>query len=171
MKKIFQFWWLLLFLGGCTSTDINSPTDNNKGTEYKPVLMTRTALENSVTIQPARILSQAGKIYMRDSMLFISEKYKGIHIYDNKNPASPVNLIFISVPGCVDMAVKGNMIYADNAIDLVVIDISNVLSPQYIRRIKDVFPEVLPPDANTIPAQFQVDQRPANTVIVGWEKY
>jgi len=158
-------------LGGCTSTDINSPTDNNKGTEYKPVLMTRTALENSVTIQPARILSQAGKIYMRDSMLFISEKYKGIHIYDNKNPASPVNLIFISVPGCVDMAVKGNMIYADNAIDLVVIDISNVLSPQYIRRIKDVFPEVLPPDANTIPAQFQVDQRPANTVIVGWEKY
>lgn len=158
-------------MGGCTSTDINSPTDNNKGTEYKPVLMTRTALENSVTIQPARILSQAGKIYMRDSMLFISEKYKGIHIYDNKNPASPVNLIFISVPGCVDMAVKGNMIYADNAIDLVVIDISNVLSPQYIRRIKDVFPEVLPPDANTIPAQFQVDQRPANTVIVGWEKY
>lgn len=170
MKKLRYFIWFALILSGCVGND---PVfmNNESGSEYKAILMTRTELDKSVLVQLARPLSQAGKIYIKDSLLFITEKYKGIHIYDNKNPANPVNLIFISVPGCVDVAVKNNVIYADNATDLIAIDISNILSPQIVKRIKDVFPEMNPPDADAIPNKFVKSNRPENTIIVGWEKF
>lgn len=170
MKKLTYLFLITVILGGCTGDD---PVffNGTSGTEYKPVLMTRAELEKSVSVQPAKTLAQAGKIYIKDSLLFISEKYKGIHIYDNKNPADPKNLAFIYIPGCVDIAVKNNVIYADNATDLVAIDISNINSPQVSKRIPDVFPEMLPPDADVIPTKFLKENRPENTIIVGWEKY
>jgi len=65
---------------------------------------------------------------------------KGIHIIDNTNPESPVNKYFINIPGNLDVAVKGNILYADLFSDLVTIDISNPSHIQVKKVTEKVFP-------------------------------
>ncbi len=110
-------------------------------------------------------IATAGKIYIKDNLLFVNEKYKGIHVFDNTNPASPVNLTFLDIPGNVDLAVRGNYLYADNYVDLVVLDISNIYQPVEVSRIKDIFPYTIPETTDNFPIA-NIDQEKG--VIVGW---
>src|SRR6266542_5895165 len=102
---------------------------------FTPVLKTseevRTAIKNDI----AQDISHPGKIYVLGNYIFMNEIGRGVHIIDNKNPASPVNKAFINIPGNEDIAVKGNTLYADCFTDLMVIDISdpsNVLLKNYV---------------------------------------
>lgn len=146
------------------------PEDYDVRSNFQPILMTRNQLEKSVLSQPPRDFINPGKIYTKGSYIFINEKYKGIHVINNQNPASPQKIGFISVPGSIDIAVKGNSLYADNAIDLVAIDITDINNISVTGREKNVFPELLPPDVNEIPRKYSSEKRIENTIIVGWEK-
>ncbi len=139
--------------------------------DYKPVLMERTNLENSISVQAPRQMCATGKIFFKDNFIYIVERYEGIHVVDNSNPKEPHNTAFIAVPGSVDMAMKNNVIYVDNATDLVAIDISNGASNMAVtKRVKDIFPEHLPPDGRGLRPEFYQESRPENTIIIGWEK-
>ncbi len=135
---------------------------------YVPLLMTREVLESSVTLMPARDLTNPGKIYLIGNYIFINERYKGIHIINNSDPENPINIHFIRIPGCIDMAVKGQTLYADNAVDLIAVDLSDINSISVTERIRDVFPELQPPD-NSFYFRYSKENRPENTIIVGWE--
>jgi len=111
-------------------------------------------------------IQTAGKIYIQGNYLFVNEKYKGIHVFDNSNPASPVNLAFLNIPGNVDLTVKGNYLYADNYVDLIVLDISNLYAPVEVARIKDIFPYTIPETSESYPI-YNIDQKEG--VIVGWQ--
>ncbi|HHN47860.1 MAG TPA: hypothetical protein ENN08_02830, partial [Bacteroidales bacterium] len=52
---------------------------------------------------------------------------QGIHVVDNSNPASPQIISFIAIPGNYDLAIRGNILFADSYIDLVALDISDPL--------------------------------------------
>ncbi len=164
----------LVFITILTVSFLYFPVMVSKGyylnTGYEPVLMKRTALENSITADSPRSLQNPMKIYFKDNYIFISEKYKGIHVIDNSNKTAPENIAFITVPGCIDMAVKNNTLYADNAVDLVAIDISNISNAEEVSRLKHVFPELIPPDNFSVPAKYQVGNRPEHTIIVEWIK-
>jgi len=164
MKKIDHYFLLgiiCISLQGCFF--IFQP-ERRKASEYTPITMTRAELNQSVKIQAARALRQTGKIYVRTPYLFINDKYEGVHIIDNTNPANPQKIAFIAVPGCLDMAVKGNSLYVDNAIDLVTINISNPSQPQFIKRIESVFPiNVVSPDG------YSYDIT-GDKIIVGWTR-
>ena len=156
---------MIIFLTACPFSDPNF-TENSE-TEYKPLLMKRDVLENSVTYTEKREITNPGKIYVKGKYLYIVEKYEGIHIINNTDPANPVNKGFITVPGCIDIAMKGKILYADNAVDLVSIEINEDATKAELKhRNKNVFPEPLPPDAGWLPSF----ERPENTIIIGWEK-
>lgn len=155
----------VLLLSSC-GDDFGRPETGN--TTYIPVLLSRADLEKSVKASEPRALKKPGKIYFYKNYIFISERYKGVHIIDNSVPESPVNLRFVDVPGCLDMAVKGDVLYADNAVDMVCLDISDVNDIREVKRIKNAFPELVPPDLTALPDEFQSANRPANTVIVEW---
>jgi hypothetical protein len=86
-----------------------------------------------------RLLENPGKIYYYGSTLFINEKYEGIHLYDNSDPSSPVYEGFISIPGNLDISIKNDILYADNYVDLLSIDISNIKNPTLLNRQEEVF--------------------------------
>ncbi len=88
---------------------------------------------------PAQEIENPGKIYIYKDFLLINEPSKGIHIYDNKNPANPINLSFIPIEGNVDLAINDNILYADNYVDLLAFDISSIQSIRLVKRIEDVF--------------------------------
>ena len=127
-------------------------------------------LENSVSFIGNRPLENPGKMYYKDSIVFINEKYKGVHIIDNHDPSNPINLGFVTIPGSMDIAMKGNVLYADNAKDLVAISLASYTDPVVTRRIKNIFPELNPPDDGYLPEQYQIQNRPENTIIVEWVK-
>ncbi len=141
-------------------------------TTYTPVLITRSSLTKSIALQNAEPILEAAKIYYKDGYIFISERFKGVHIINNANPSAPVNQGFIAVPGCLDMAIKSNVLYVDNAIDLVAIDLTKASKGELevLTRVQSVFPEPAPPDGGAIPEKFSTRNRPANTIIINWKQ-
>jgi hypothetical protein len=129
--------FFVLTLGIVSCKDNCQQTNTYRGIES--VLITLNELRNSVKTLPAQDLENPGKIYVKDNFLFINEIKKGIHIIDNSNPSSPKALAFIQILGNIDMAVKGNILYADSYTDFVAFDISNPNAIKEISRVKDVF--------------------------------
>lgn len=108
-------------------------------TMLEPVYMTYEELRTGITTEAPRALEDPGKIYFKQPYIFINEKSKGVHVIDNSNPRNPQNIAFINIPGNIDMAAKSNVLYVDNYVDLLTIDISDPQDAQLIERVEDVF--------------------------------
>lgn len=141
MKSIFTHYSLLLLL----SVLVFSSCHDEVTTSYTYHTMMPVYYEMSdvrariITTEPAKPLDNPGKIYIYGDYLFINEPTKGIHVLNNEDPANPINLSFIPIAGNVDMAVNGNILYADNYVDLLAFDLSNIANIQLIKRVEDVF--------------------------------
>ncbi len=107
---------------------------------FEPVYVSADDFRQPIQAAAPRSLEEPGKIYVFQDYLFINERHKGIHVIDNSNPASPQPVSFIEIPGNVDMAVRGNLLYADNYVDVVSIDISNPAAPVFAGRSEAVIP-------------------------------
>src|SRR5512136_2814173 len=68
-----------------------------------PVYMAYSDLRTAIKTQQNIDLKNPGKIYYKDNYIFIVEELKGIHVYDNTDPASPVKKVFVNLPGVVDI--------------------------------------------------------------------
>ncbi len=163
---------LLIFLTAmlsCREQEQDEPTDGPRfdKTAYRPIYATSQELSKIESLPP-QPLRKPGKIYVRGNILLVNEMGQGLHIIDNKDPQNPQKLSFLKIIGNSDMAVKGNFLYADNASDLVVFDISNATAPQFLKRVPDVIPVKNYPDL----VQIYFDCPDATKgKIVGWEKY
>jgi hypothetical protein len=139
--------------------------------DYYAVYMDRATLDKSVFYLPTgKEMKNPGKIYYKHPYLFINERYAGVHIIDNTNPLEPVNKGFIVAPGCMDMAVKDNIIYLDNAVDMVSFDLTGLKDSDtnamgVTKRIREVFPEPAPPSGSV-----RYDDRNDGLIVVKWVK-
>ncbi len=106
---------------------------------YEPVYSTSAAIKAAVKQEAAKPLSQIGRIYFKDGFLFINEAGEGIHIIDNRNPAAPQNISFLTIPGNYDLAIRGNTLYADSYVDLVAFDVTNLNDIKEVNRIENLF--------------------------------
>jgi hypothetical protein len=105
----------------------------------EPVYTTVEELRESINLTAPEPIGAVGKIYLKDSYLFVNEPGEGIHIIDNRNPAQPVPKKFLKIPGNFDMAINGNTLYADSYVDLVAFDISNINSVEETGRLEGIF--------------------------------
>lgn len=135
-------------------------------TGYAPVYLSYENLRSSVALASPENLKNPGKIYFKDNYIFIVEELKGIHIYDNANPASPVNKAFVKIPGVVDISVSGYTMYADSYVDLVILDVQNIDNIKEVGRVKNTFPYTVPAYKNDYPTAY-VDQDKG--VVTDWE--
>ncbi len=108
-------------------------------TYFEPVYTSLEDVRSAVTTLPAEPLRTHGKIFYKDSYLFINEPNKGIHVINNADPSNPINETFINVPGSFDLVVKNNLLYTDSYMDLVIIDISDIDNAIEVSREKDIF--------------------------------
>lgn len=137
---------------------------------YEPIFMQRSQMEKNVKVGTARDMENPGKIYIKDNYIFINEKYRGIHIIDNTNPEMPENIAFIQIDGCIDMAMKNNILYADNAIDLIAIGIADDFSAVEVKsRTRNIFPEPIAPDGRMLNSKER-QARPKDAILVRWQK-
>lgn len=136
--------------------------------EYEPIYMTRTELESSVKKMGPQEIIQPGKLYIFGDYIFLNEKYKGIHIINNTDPINPQRTGFLKIPGNVDIAVKGNVIYADNAVDMVSVSLNIDGSIAEINRVRNIFPGLTPPDLDYVPYNYDRSQSKEPEYIVAW---
>ncbi|MDG2342783.1 MAG: hypothetical protein ACJZ0Y_05775 [Cytophagales bacterium] len=108
-------------------------------TKQDPIYSSMEVLRDSVKFVDPREINNPGKLNYKGGYLFISETSKGIHIINNKNINNPINIGFIVLPGNYDIATKGDYLYADSYLDLVVFDISDVNAIKEINRIEGSF--------------------------------
>jgi hypothetical protein len=135
---------------------------------YAPVYMSYNDLRNAVgTIQNVD-LRNPGKIYFKDNYIFIVEELKGIHVFDNINPASPVKKTFIRLPGVNDISISGSTMYADSYVDLVVLDVEDVNNIHEVGRMADILPYTVPETANTKLPMAYIDKD--RGVVIDWEQ-
>lgn len=148
MIKITRF--LLLFLCSLLYVScIGWEGDNDPvpQSSYSPVVLEREAFENSVQLLPPRSIEKSGKIYVKDDLLFINEVNKGFHIFNYTTPENPVPLSFLQILGATDLAIRDNVLYINQAVDLVSINYNltqNTMAVSY--RNENVFPQKLSPD-------------------------
>ena len=94
--------------------------------------------------------------------MLLGDIHLGFHIYDNSNPESPTEIKFLSIPGATDLAVRENVIYVNQATDLVAFNFQPDSDQITLyKRIKNIFPPLLSPDGYSYyPSE--------NEVVVGW---
>ena len=139
----------------------------------EPVFMPFSEFRSSVKLSDeSHTLSDYGKICFYDNYLYISEPGKGIHIIDNRNPASPKVSGYIELLGNFDLAIRNNLLYADSYIDLVWFNISNPAQPQLKGRLEGAFPESLPVIENEYGMDYALcypEDKETKGIIVGWK--
>ncbi|WP_297332894.1 hypothetical protein [Flavobacterium sp.] len=149
MKKItLVLYSLQLFmLTGCCwyCVDDEIPPMNN----YEAVIITRAELESAVQVLPPHAVEKAGKIYIKDNLMFINDKNSGFHVYNYSNQQNPVPVAFINTPGATDLAVRNNTIYINQAVDLLTLQYNpDTNTIQVTKRNRNVFPQKEAPDAS-----------------------
>jgi hypothetical protein len=128
---------ILIFFSGCIKDTCKR---EHSYTFYQPVYKTTSEVRANIRSNTAQPIIAPGKIVILGKYIFLNEIDKGIHVIDNSNPANPGNVAFIDIPGNEDLAVKGNVLYADLYTDLVCIDISNPLNIVVKKYNDGVFP-------------------------------
>lgn len=131
-----------------------------------PVYMAFSDFRSSFAKSEPIEITTPGKIYFKDNFLFVNEYGKGIHVVDNSDPANPKKIAFYKILGNIDMAIRGNTLFADSYIDLVSIDITDINNPVEKGRLKNIFPEIVPEGDKWYPYS-NVDK--TKGVIIDWE--
>ncbi len=130
---------LFIFLTGITIQCTDKVEITRKYKVFEPVYLSLPELRSSFDVLPPDSIKKPGKIYLYEKYILVNEYGKGIHIIDNSNPAHPRVKKFLNIPGNFDMAVKGDILYADSFMDLEVLDISDPENAVMLGRIEGIF--------------------------------
>jgi hypothetical protein len=161
MKKIFSAACLCAFtflFHGCVKDTYQK---SYSYTYYIPVYKTTEQVRANIKSNSPQTISNPGKVYVRGNYIYLNEIDRGIHVIDNSDPSHPNNIGFIDIPGNMDIAVKGNTLYADLYSDLVAIDITNPQSVSLKKVVENIFPERV---------NYSNIILDANRVVVDWIK-
>jgi hypothetical protein len=134
----------LAFWAGCTPENKDLIIDG-----WKPVyLPTFDATE--IKGMDSLALGETGKIYTKDNYVYVGKPGWGVHVLDNTSHTLR-NVAFLQIPGCNDIAIKGDVLFADNQKDLVSIRLNSTDPKQItvLNRSKGVF--AAPSDNNFPP--------------------
>lgn len=152
---------ILCLLASCEKEERTFYNGIGKRPVYIPVSELR-----DIRNEPPQPIQLSGTIFLQDTLFFMLEQRKGIHVFNIKDSLNTVNLAFFKIPAITDFTITDNTIYADSWKDLIVIDISNVQAIKEIARITDVInPALYPPLYNGF---FEcVDE--SKGAIIDWE--
>ncbi|MBX3241589.1 MAG: hypothetical protein KIT80_11435 [Chitinophagaceae bacterium] len=137
-KKLLHSWGILCFalvMQGCIKDKCTRTYSY-----FLPVYKTTAEVRANIKSNSPRQVERTGKIFVKGRYIFLNEIDRGIHIIDNISPASPKIVAFIDIPGNMDMAVKGDILYADSFTDLVTLNIADPLNAKLVKVEENVFP-------------------------------
>lgn len=156
--------WLAIFVLLVVTT-----ASEPAGFYYTPILMERADLETAVRLfVTPKPVANPGKLCLYKNWVFLVENYKGVHLIDNSDPVNPVRKGFLTVPGCMEVAVHNDVFYVNSAVDLVGIKIDlDAMTATELSRLKGVLPALSNPKG-LIPKSVLTKCIDGTYEIVGW---
>ena len=143
MKRLTPLLYILMiaFSFSFSGCELMNGTEMADVAYFKPIFATVEELTMDISIDPPLDYTQSGKVITYGDYVFVNSPNKGIHIVDNTDPSNPINKLFISLAGNIDMAIVEDHLYADMFSALVVLDISNIDEPILLEdyTVEDVF--------------------------------
>lgn len=140
----------------------NFPVGEVEG--YRPLYASPD--QTPIVFTTPRNLRNPGKIYSIAHYLLVNEKYEGIHVFDNRNPSSPIALGFLSMVGNTEITVKNNVLYADHLTDLVALNVEDWNNIREISRLKKEFIAQQIPPGN---GRYFECADESKGIVIGWE--
>ncbi len=132
--------------------------------------MTLDAFRSSVKITAPIPIVESGKIYVYNNLVLINDVDKGIHIINNSDPEHPNEMAFINIIANKDMEIKGNFLYADSLMDLVVFDLSDLENIHEVARLENVFPSyIVVPFLDNLVYDYGNSGNNTNDILVTWK--
>lgn len=166
-------WYALLLLAlftstGCELVELEQAPDLGVQTGVRPIYADRDKWDEIISLPPQPI-ENLGKIYYKTPYMYVNERFKGIHVFDNSDPENPIPIAFIQILGSEDIAIKDNILYADNYTDLVAVDISDIQNVVVVDREEGLYSR----DAKAYPEGYSgpfecVDN--TKGLVIGWEE-
>ncbi len=154
-----------LLLGACNRESTPPSPEEVEG--WAPVYSQNSPYTQIRSAAPRDVVS-AGKIHVRQNLLLQVEPDQGIHAIDIANPSAPKRVAFLEIGGCQEVAVRDNLLYANNGNDLVVVDITNLQAVQEVQRVPATFHLTSP---NRPPGSgWSECIDPAKGSVVAWER-
>lgn len=140
----------------------NVPDDDLENRQhYKPLVLERSIFEKSIVLENAQPVKKSGKIYIKGDLMFVNDVNKGFHVYDYSNPKNPILLNFIKAPGATDLAIVDDIIYINQAVDLVALNYDSATKKISVTsRNTNVFPQKKAPNGafgNVSASQIIID--------------
>ncbi len=129
--------WLF---SSCVKEEIESYSGMGKRPVYVPV-----SELGDIKNLPPQPIAQTGAIFLQDTLFFMLEQKKGIHVFNLKDSLNPAYLTFFNIPAVTDFTISNDRLYADSWKDLVTIDISDLYHIREVDRETDVFSPILYP--------------------------
>lgn len=154
---------LVILLISCTKAEVEDRIVNG----MKPVYLDYSAIE--IKSSAPRPYNKPGQIVYRSPFIFIGETWKGVHLIDVTDPALPVKVGFIEIPGIQSFNLKEEYIYAKSGGMLVVVDI-NDYRKAFLVSATELFKGS---DEINFPEQYIGAFEcydPLRGIIVGWEE-
>lgn len=137
MKNLLYFFLSTFVMMGIFSCSGDDTTERYRVAipEFENMQTFRDAVRAT---SPQATSTEDGKIYVtHDYLFYIAQEY-GVHIFDNTNAENPQNVAFIEIPGVHDIAIKGQYLYADNFVDLLVFDLADLGNIQLVHTLENV---------------------------------
>ncbi len=137
--RMISFFFCVFFLASCWPKKPYLEQQYKKVLGWIPVYGADTAYKKLTYHSSPKPMTKAGKIYVMGTTIYQNDIGKGIHVINNSTPSSARRTAFLELPGNTEMAVKGNIMYANNYNDLVLIDLNNATKPVVIKRLVNMF--------------------------------
>lgn len=169
MARWFSFICLvLLSTSACEIIDLEDISDVGTQPGVRPIYAALDQWDEIINLPPQPI-ENLGKIYYKDPFIYVNERFRGIHVVDNSDPTNPVPIAFIQIFGCEDIAIRNDILYADNYTDLVAIDISDINNVKEVSRVKDLYSKESKAYPEGFSGYFECVEEDRG-FIVGWEE-
>jgi hypothetical protein len=160
-----QLYFIILLLSGACTFVGEPPARPERVEGYVPVYAEETAGE--VKFTSPRTVKAPGKIYTYGTYLLINEVNRGIHVYENSDPANPEPLGFLEIVGNTDMAIRNNILYANHLGQLLAINVADLSAPQKVGEVTITrWLLGVPPPSRSY---FQCVE-PNNGIVIAWKK-
>jgi hypothetical protein len=121
--RAITFCCLFLLLATASCIKQEQPPEHIMG--MKPVYVSEKDFYD-IKSMPEQPLKYTGTIYIWQQYFLVIEYRKGIHVYDRSDPAAPVYISFLNIPGAADFTISGKTLFADNGFDILSINIADL---------------------------------------------
>lgn len=159
---------ILLTSTACELVELEQVSEVGVRPGVRPIYADLDQWDKIVSLPPQPI-GNLGKIYYKAPYMYVNERFKGFHVFDNTDPENPIPIAFIQIFGSEDIAIRGNILYADNYTDLVAVDISDIHNVVVVDREADLYSRAAKAYPEGYSGYFECVEE-GKGLVIGWEE-